>query len=107
MESNYVCSNSDAIERNGSVYSSSAGKLRYLRIIFMVIAVPALVISLLLEIVGNAKHKMVSKKNLQYHRVSLYRRFASISGVSKRFRKTRDESVLDINYRCHYMPSLY
>lgn len=62
MESNYVCSNSDAIERNGSVYSSSAGKLRYLRIIFMVIAVPALVISLLLEIVGNAKHKMVFEK---------------------------------------------
>lgn len=70
MESNYVCSNSDAIERNGSVYSSSAGKLRYLRIIFMVIAVPVLVISLLLEIVSNAKHKMVSKKkNLQYHSV--------------------------------------
>lgn len=97
MESNYVCSNSDAIERNGSVYSSSAGKLRYLRIIFMVIAVPVLVISLLLEIVSNAKHKMVSKKKPAISQC-IYRWFASISGVSKRFRKTRDESVLDINY---------
>lgn len=106
MESNYVCSNSDAIERNGSVYSSSAGKLRYLRIIFMVIAVPVLVISLLLEIVSNAKHKMVSKKKTCNITVYL-----SLVRINIRCLKKVSENARRICFgyklRCHYMPSLY
>jgi len=64
MESNYVCSNSDAIERNGSVYRALAPGNYVISVLFLwLLPCPALVISLLLEIVSNAKHKMVSKKN--------------------------------------------